>query len=536
MEVQTGELEPLDAVATALEKVAFVQRLGEESHYFDLASPASRMVALWLSPAPARVVSVEAEADSLGTTPRLVRKFRQLSASATHLVCMKDIGKMLRQLTDELMSQGAKCLLWTEKLAADETSLPLTVLDCETRGAVGLRSSMEATVLVTKTLSKQASPSKILQTVREYAVLHELQDGTRLHVDLEVPVPLHILSSTRSEVYYPALMPNGPDFSAINTHFTRRQRLAMTDGDASIALALRGVERSSGVATLGLKCDIHKVSYLVTAVMEPMGKDISSMIHLQLSLQSANSMRLFRDALRSVVEERLVYTKGRPLHHDLARSRLALDICLPATTGTNRLKRALLLTLFNGDWSSTDVVEHKCTGCCLDRTHCVERAVSIAVLVFAACAPATWPRSRWTGAREAANWLLLLQSCHGLLVPSYLSWASKLRGGEWVARFLENPSDGVVPQDDGEGDAGVDAEGPDHDSRPAGEPPATEAVLPGSAADHDQDPSGDTWQKRQREQAQHRLKACRWLLCDRWEESLVAIRLCMGPMASLMDA
>lgn len=152
-------------------------------------------------------------------------------------------------------------------------------------------------------------------------------------------------------------------------------------------------------------------------------------------------------------------------------ARLVVDLCLPATGGgANRLKRALLFSVFNGDWASITVVEHMLKGCCQGFDDCVERVAPSSVVVFAASASKAWPRSRWLGPKETTKWLLLIQSCRGLLSPTCLLWAGKLRGGAWVPL----PPDGDPQLGDQAGSeandaadnkaAGVAALLPEHDS------------------------------------------------------------------------
>lgn len=82
--------EATDKVAAALEQLAFVRGHWAPERLFDQDSVATRLVQTWLSPLPARVSSLEAEAEALGTSVWLVREFRQLPVAASWVVCSRD--------------------------------------------------------------------------------------------------------------------------------------------------------------------------------------------------------------------------------------------------------------------------------------------------------------------------------------------------------------------------------------------------------------------------------------------------------------
>ena len=285
-----------------------------------------------------------------------------------------------------------------------------------------------------------------------------------------------------------------------------------------------------------MQCGIHKVQNALTSVMSPLDSTtISPMIHPAQSLQSANSMKLFRQCLRELLPERLDYQQCKPRGADLCHIIKQMDLHLPASSNTNRLKRAILRSLLNGDWCAQGVVQHRCQGCCTGKEDAIQKLVSFVTSVFASTAPKCWPRSRWTGARESTNWLAILEACHGLLTDVYLRWAARERGGQWIEAMrqrarVDRLSCLEAADDDnamGDGDEGQHAEDPG-----AGCDQGT-GELPQEAGRRGM---RHKWGARQQEQSHHRRKAPLWLLSQPVLPELVLVRQVLGPLAMIMDS
>ena len=180
---------------------------------------------------------------------------------------------------------------------------------------------------------------------------------------------------------------------------------------------------------------------------------IRCLIAMSLSLQAGNAMRQFRESLRLVLSKRLRFRRRQPLRRNLVAHAALMDLCIPAHSKTNRLRRTVWLRLLTGQWDLENVVEHDCPGCCVDKDVCCEKLVSLLVAVMAACAPPVFPRHRWVGGVEAASWAVLLLASHGLLKVTYMVWASLQRGGRSLLSVV-----GIVLQDNKEGhDHGIAA-------------------------------------------------------------------------------
>ena len=526
-----------DRVAVAIEQIAHVVKVWSPAELQHDDSVVSRMIDEWTSNVESRVRSVAADSDYFKTSRDTVSKYRRLAAFACLLVQNRDVRLMLEKLIDQVKDAGGECLTWTEKISADETSLPLTV--CDVEGVSGLARSASASSLIERSCSqqvvtvqaKQSAVSKILQTVRQYSFLFRMQSGMFIDIFVEIVCPLQVMASKGSEVYFRCFRQSELPLGDLIKKFRRTELLTITDGDGAVARAVRAIAAARGLPTWAYKCDIHKVSNMTKDVMAVVEGHVSAIIALQLSLQSANSMTLFRRCLRQLLSERLVYKKQRPLQRDLERTRTILDCFLPAHNCTSRLKRALILSMLNGDWFTAKTVEHNCVGCCSDHNDCMGKLTSFVVSAMCSAAPATFPRSRWTGARESVNWLLLLQSCHGLLRDTYLLWSSLNRGGAWLKNvvdeeWLANASDAVrsgnLQMITDESPARFDTSSA---AQPAFDPSKTSSG----------DPEREKWEARQAEQSQFRHTASKWLLSDPMDY-MVVIRMVLGPLATLMDS
>lgn len=123
---EQSQQEDCHALCTAMERMVVVFGRWRAPRLVQLDAPAVKMAKSWLSAEPTRVASAEAEAGAFGVSAWLVRKNKQTIANACWQLCVSDSARVVQQLTTDLVASGARCVLWTELLAADETSLPLS--------------------------------------------------------------------------------------------------------------------------------------------------------------------------------------------------------------------------------------------------------------------------------------------------------------------------------------------------------------------------------------------------------------------------
>jgi len=517
----------------AIEQAAFAVKHG----MLDSDKPERHdMVRQWFENVVASVSSKTAEADRSGVPPAIMIKYKHASAVAAWCLYARDASRMLGTLLDEVEHNGGELLLWSEFLSADETSLPLKVFDTEECSssslATGVARNLANPSVSISLKTSQTAITKILQSARSYACLFKVGSDF-IHIEMEIPVPLQAMCSTMGDVYLKCFRESAWPLSHISGRFLRKQRLAITDADPAVALGLRALESETGITNWAWKCDIHKLQNAIKDVLAPVDKDtVAPLICLQLSLQSANCMKRFRECLRHLLSQRLVIHRCKPNQAHLNRTRAILNLYVPPTSNTNRFKRAIVLSVLNGDWRK-ETVQHYCQGCCASREACISKLVSFVTSVFAGVAPKTWPRSRWTGARESINWCLLLASCHSLLKDTYLLWAKNMRGGKWLARHVAGGGDVPAEHAEDAESLGRDAPGDDamgDDAAEAGFPMGDQAAV-------GQAPSvPSTWEERQNEQSEYRRRASAWLLRAQVLPEMLLVRMVLSPLALAMDA
>lgn len=467
-------------------------------------------------------------ADRYGEEPKAIAQTKRRIAALAYVLVNHDFCHMAKQLHEEMLAIGAVPILWTEKIKADETTLRLRVADSEqpTPRVGGQAQSSDVLAPVPSaaraysTTFAQSGPTKVLQTLRHYSLLYRSSCGRFIRISFEVVCPLQFMANGKADVYFSCYTASELHaLSMLRADFLRSQRLAITDGDGSVRLALSALAAESKVRTWHVACEIHRMSNTVEDVFLPLTDEISSIIRLQLTLQSANSMNTFRKALRDVIADSLDFSFGRPDNADRAYSNACMDAFLPGNSKTATLSRFVITTLFNGDWTDSSKVVHICPGCCAGPEECTDRLTTLGVSVIAGVGPNVWPRHRWKGSRQSINWLALLESIHCLLSRTYILWCTRLRGGDWVQKLLAAQGDshpGMLEFPDGvpgppelideglEGDVGAgDAGGVAEPLCPDLEPAEDE----GAAAR-----VGQAVGEKHLEQDQHRRAACCWLL------------------------
>ena len=158
-----------------------------------------------------------------------------------------------------------------------------------------------------------------------------LPDGTPWHYFVDWPVHVQVMSSTKHDVYHKCMSQVLPDIAETMKMFDRTQHLCLSDGDGSVAAAFRYLRCTSPLKNqLRYECDVHKLSNMMKSTMSPdvVQGHITGMLALALSLRSANGMRLFRQALREVISERLVFQLRKPSTKDLQRNAAIANMCV----------------------------------------------------------------------------------------------------------------------------------------------------------------------------------------------------------------
>ena len=246
------------------------------------------------------MIGQTAEASMVGTTRKTLARFRRLSAASAMLMNMFDAARMLLNLAQKIKSRGGRCLSLIEKYKSDETSLFFNVSDTEGCHAGGSGNALAVVGPSVQATCKQKARNKVLQSHRELAALFEVDADHRVLVRTFITMPLQVMPSTKMEVYLKCFQHTFLPISELKAFFERHIRLCTTDGDGAVAAGLRGVAHmSDDVRQVHQKFDIHKLSNKLTSMTSPppIEMHVSSLIDFSLSLQAANTMRSFREAL-----------------------------------------------------------------------------------------------------------------------------------------------------------------------------------------------------------------------------------------------
>jgi hypothetical protein len=311
-------------------------------------------------------------------------------------------------------------LQFSELLRSDEVRLKMKISDTEDSAPHGVGSALvRAAPTAVKSIAQatQVAPSRIVQTLREYAVLYRLpspedSEPAYLDVSFELPVPLGNMADKAGATYFRTYGYTDLPFDRLRAEFERTQRLPVTDGDASCALALRALERHTGIPNMHIKCVVHKGSNMVDDVMMPFDEFINDYNHFVHSLQDADHMRKWRECVRSVISRRFRYKKRAPRPLYVQRIVNWLDISLPPSSNTTRLRRAIIMALLNGNPWEFGALEHNCTGCCIDEVDCLNKFTSFFTSVTSAVPPYEYPKHGL--------------ACWSLVIGSYFSKALAL--------------------------------------------------------------------------------------------------------------
>jgi len=487
-----------------------------------------------------RQMGTMAEAELLKSNHRSTLDMVQATACAATLLFRNDAARFCEALHSELTASGAVALTFSEHVRYDETPMRSRMKDPERANpsasggtlACAGAGSTHATIECTST-----HVVKVLQTERRASLLYRLSDGSFFVVKFWLPCWLQSLSDGKAETYFRSLQASRFDVSdELLASFRRRQRVVCTDGDAAVMKCERCVSAGqASVDTLHTRCEIHKIYGMHKVVFDQMKAVISKLKHIALSLNASDGMRSFRVVLRRVVAERLDYRDNSvPSQHNFMQNKRILDLFLPPSNATSRLRRAIVLVLANGDWLDRRSLVHHCVGrqCCADKVACRAKFTTFLVNALAGASPPVWPQARWLGAEAAIGWIGLLQAVHGLLGVAYCAWAgvsasvpADMNAVRMMAPMLDDcaDNDGLgapAEEGDGEGRAG---DGREDDPRQAGND-----MDPGAAgADFDQ---------KRKEQARFKASAGRWLASHHHDALGVfeIIATVVMPLAALM--
>ena len=496
------------------------------------------------------IMSAAVEASAVGTSRKSLRRFRRMLSLSALLVHVQDCVRMMTRVGEHVRASGGTCVCIIEKYKGDETSLRYTVADREETKDPGASAALARPGAVAmEATAKQSAITKVLQSHRSIAAVFQTVDKEYFMIHASLPMPLQVMSSTKQEVYYRCFQRTSLPLAELSAMFGSHLRLCISDGDLSVAASLRAVDEVDTPLQWHYSCDVHEVSNLISSMMEPAfwQHHISRLIHFAKSLQMANTMREFREALRLAISARLRWRRLRPRTGDMKRNAFIARLCIHGERRTDMIRIAVIVRLFNGCWERVDVVEHNWPGpgCCRDREHCIDKMVGIGVACIAGCGPTTFPRHRWTGFKESVSWPLLLESIHGLLSLVYRLWAAGLRGGQDLSAELQRHVDLARAA------AAANREAPEvaqmvenvadawrvhaRDSAAASGAATGTGIGIATAEPVDADPQPSATLDKRQEQSHNRHAALGWLADSDPLGAMYVMRVAVGPAAACMD-
>jgi len=247
------------------------------------------------------------------------------------LVTVADSIRMLTRVADGILSAGGKCLTLLERFKADESTMTFKVADREPTKVPGVSKALAVTSTSLEATAHQSAPTKMLQSHRSIAGLFETSDGNRVLIECNTPMPLQVMSSTRMEVYARCFELTAFPLSDLSPKFNRHLRLCLSDGDASIGAFFRYLRaQNPSISQWTHQCDIHKTSNRVddATKLPAWQHHIGALIAFAKSLENANAMRQYREALRLALAARLQWRRRAPKASNLKRNAFLLRLCI----------------------------------------------------------------------------------------------------------------------------------------------------------------------------------------------------------------
>ncbi|CAK0905460.1 unnamed protein product, partial [Prorocentrum cordatum] len=288
-----------------------------------------------------------------------VRPLSELYASCAIVVQRVRTEKIIGNLTDTIIAGGGRAVLFVECTRGDETPLR-----ARARSAAKVfsheRQICEASLVsIADVHDEDTVKQKIVQTDWEGAVAYALVGDVQryLIVKFNLLTWLQCVDRGTAECYQYCFSAVRPRFSFAKK-FDRHVHVSTTDKDAAIAKAFnRPPGPGDGCAELRFGCHVHVASSVIGKASNCMKDDISSLVHLTLSLNQPGAMQHFRTLLRKMVANVQVFVGVPPQQHTEYRQQV-LDMLFEGCEATDRVRRSVIDALANGDWTNHHVIEH----------------------------------------------------------------------------------------------------------------------------------------------------------------------------------
>ena len=260
--------------------------------------------------------------------------------------------------------------------------------------------------------------------------LAEAEHGDKLHefvVEGLIQTPLQVLASNKAGIMATALSQSSQkpwdDKIRGPSGFKRLLNIATTDDFSANHLAERMLQAKEkmehpdvDIGLLHVTCDVHKVHGIAKSLFALNDLDffVSGLIKAALTLRGG-LLRDFKSLFRKYLVDHLEICRGQAdgFGQDPAAHRnFMLNLFF---SDVSESKRAQLMSLFNGDWQSPDLI-HYCNGCCNSREHTLEKMMDL-IPCFLRSGPKVFPRHKWLGADVCIDWFAKFVVCHQMLRP-----------------------------------------------------------------------------------------------------------------------
>ena len=306
-------------------------------------------------------------------------------------------------------------------------------------------------------LDRELTKLKMVQTEWTGALLFRLEAK---HIVVVFPLLSHLqcVDTTTGETYHECFSRVGaPEWGFLDS-FERKVRISTSDQDGAIERAERS--RASKFDLVRVPCHIHIAAAMLKKAGAILDFDVTGMVHLSLALNTPGAMPGFRKALRQVLAKRLRVCVGHPPPAATRANSTLLDLLFEGCGPYDPVRRAVIESMANGDWSSRQFVDTWVSG---PKSHRSQLHLFQTKWVQAVCgaAPRVYPRHRWTGAEDTMRWILVLHCCGGLLLDTLELWIGRGPARAATGPAAPRPGDSADREqgDLGEGEGGAGCDG-----------------------------------------------------------------------------
>lgn len=436
------------AAATTVERLDMLARFSRRVPDEEINNAVARVAEFYVAK-KFHLGSTVAEAESLGTNDKLLRRQRLLCAA-----CVFELDKVRWQSIGRCLSQphqhgrDIRLVAYFEFATYDGVDLTLRVTarpqaDGSAHAVLNRENPEEliqqalACELGVDTADQEPNtgPAKLLNA-EVFTVLVVEHQGRRILLHGEAAAHLQVVDRNTAG-NLKAAVERLRMASESSEAFQRRIRIAMTDAAAYKTKCERHIMegRSSACTHIHLYCDVHVLAGIHRRVYDVVDGTISGMIAVALSVSHAGQVSMLRMSLRKVLAARLrlVYCEASASAAVYRDNMLNLFLGRSAETAK---VRAAITRCASGDWRKGDCFEYFA-----QPEETVEQAMQVFAPSVLGHAPAAFPRHRWAGASSSMRDFGLLTCIHGLLPPVYRDFVASNFGNLVASRPAEEQSD-----------------------------------------------------------------------------------------------